>query len=157
MPEFDGISEYVKSGLRRLRDAEELLQPPTLYPQEQGAGTRHLRGAVYLAGYGVECLLKAYLISRQRNCARLSEARDVIRASGLPIRDICGEAGHDLRYLLRLTDLEASMNPEKRWQMSLSAKWSSSWRYDPRPVSREDAEARIEAARSLVDWIYTQI
>ena len=36
MPEFDGISEYVKSGIRRLRDAEELLQPPTLYPKEQG-------------------------------------------------------------------------------------------------------------------------
>ena len=157
MPEFDGISEYVKSGLRRLRDAEELLQPPTLHPQEQGADTRHLRGAVYLAGYGVECLLKAYIISRQRNCVRLSEARDAIRAGGYPIRDICGEAGHDLRYLLSLTDLEAAMNPEKLRQMSLSARWSSSSRYDPRPVSREDADARIEAARSLVDWIYSLI
>lgn len=157
MPEFDGISEYVKSGIRRLRDAEELLQPPTLNPKEQGAGTRHLRGAVYLAGYGVECLLKAYLISRQRNCFRLSEARDAMRAAGNPIRDICGEAGHDLRYLLSLTDLEACMDAGQLRQMSLSAKWSSSWRYDPRPVAREDAAARIEAARSLVDWIYTQI
>ena len=157
MPEFDGIAEYVKSGIRRLRDAEELFQPPTLHPKEQGAGTRHLRGAVYLTGYGVECLLKAYLISRQRNCFRLSEARDAIRSGGNPIRDICGEAGHDLRYLLSLTDLEARMDREKLKQMSLSAKWSSSWRYDPRPVSREDADARIEAARNLVDWIYAQI
>lgn len=157
MPEFDGISEYVKSGPRRLRDAEELLQPPTLHPKEHGADTRHLRGAVYLAGYGVECLLKAYLISRQPNCTRLSEARDAIRASGNPIRDICGEAGHDLRYLLSLSDLEARMDAEKLRWMSLSARWSSSGRYDPRPVSREDAGARIAAARSLVDWIYTQI
>lgn len=157
MPEFDGISEYVKSGSRRLRDAEELLQPPTLHPKEQGADTRHLRGAIYLSGYGVECLLKAYIISCQRGGSRLSEARDAIRASGNPIRDICGEAGHDLRYLLSLTDLEARMDPEKLRQMSLSAKWSSSWRYDPRRVSREDADARVEAARSLVSWIYTQI
>lgn len=157
MPEFDGISEYVKSGLRRLRDAEELVQPPTLHPQEQGASTRHLRGAVYLAGYGVECLLKAYLISRQRDCLRLSEVRDAIRAGGSPIRDICGEAGHDLRYLLSLTGLEARMDANHLRQMSLSARWSSSSRYDPRPVPREDADARIEAARSLVDWIYAQI
>ena len=157
MPEFDGISKYVKSGIRRLRDAEELLQPPTLHPREQGADTRHLRGAVYLSGYGTECLLKAYLISRQPNCARLAEVRDAIRAGGNPIRDICGEAGHDLRYLLSLTDLEARMDIEKLRWMGLSARWSSSGRYDPRSVSREDADARIEAARSLVDWIYAQI
>ncbi len=157
MPEFDGISEYVKSGFRRLRDAEELLQRPTLDPKEQGAGTRHLRGAVYLSGYGVECLLKAYLISRQWHCSRLSEAWDAIRAGGNPIRDICGEAGHDLRYLLSLTDLEARMGSELLQQMSLSARWSSSGRYDPRLVSREDAQARIEATRSLVNWIYAQI
>ena len=157
MTEFDGISEYIKSGVRRLRDAEELLQPPTLHPKEYGADTRHLRGAVYLAGYGIECLLKAYLISRQENCSRLSEARDALRASGLLIRDICSAAGHDLRYLLSLTDLEARMDSKKQRQMSLSAKWSSSWRYDPRAVTRNDADTRIEAARSLVNWIYTQI
>lgn len=157
MPEFDGISEYVKSGFGRLRDAEELLQPPTLSPNEQGASTRHLRGAVYLAGYGVECFLKAYLISRRQNCLRLSAARDAIRSAGNPVRDICGEAGHDLRYLLSLTDLEARMEPKRRRQMSVAAKWSSIGRYDPRPIARQDAIERVTAARALVDWIYTQI
>ena len=76
MPEFDSETAYIKSGTRRLRDAEELLEPPTLDPKERGAETRHLSGAVYLAGYGVECLLKAYLISRRSGCSRLSEVRD---------------------------------------------------------------------------------
>ena len=62
MPEHDGISEYLKAGLHRLRDAEELLQEPSIILKESGADTRHLRGAVYLAGYAVECVLKAYLI-----------------------------------------------------------------------------------------------
>ncbi len=156
MAEFDGISEFVKSGPRRLRDAEELLQPPTLNPTEQGADTRHLRGAVYLAGYGVECLLKAYIISRQANCAHLSDARDEIRKSK-DIRDICSAAGHDLRYLLSLTDLEARLDEPKRRQMGICFKWSSTGRYDPRPVTREDATARVEAARNIVNWIYAQL
>jgi len=39
MPEYDGISQYLKAGPRRLRDAEELLQPPSLKPGERGAET----------------------------------------------------------------------------------------------------------------------
>lgn len=157
MPEFDSETAYIKSGTRRLRDAEELLEPPTLDPNEHGAETRHLQGAVYLAGYGVECLLKAYLISRHPGCVKLSEVRDAIQKSGLPIRDICGVAGHDLRYLSSLTDLEARMDSAKLRQMSFCAKWSSVLRYDARSVKCEDAEDRIKAARRIVDWVRAQI
>lgn len=157
MPEFDSETAYIKSGTRRLRDAEELLEPPTLDPNERGAETRHLQGAVYLAGYGVECLLKAYLISRHPGCAKLSEVRDATQKSGLPIRDICGAAGHDLRYLLSLTDLEAFLDVARLRQISLCAKWSSVSRYDARSVKREDAEDRIKAARRIVDWVRAQI
>lgn len=157
MPTFDGISEFVKSGRRRLRDAEELLAPPSIDPDEAGADTRHLRGAAYLAGYGVECLLKAYIISRQEGCRRLFQARDVLNRDRGPIRDICGASGHDVRYLLSLTDLETRMGEDKLRQMEYCARWSSSWRYDPRPIKREDAETRVKASRILVEWIYSQI
>ena len=61
MADYDGISQYWKAAARRLQDAQELLQPPTINADEQGAETRHLRAAVYLAGYAVECILKVYI------------------------------------------------------------------------------------------------
>lgn len=77
MPDFDNISDLVKSGPRRLQDAEELMQPPTHDRQRSDAQTRHLRGAMYLSGYGVECLLKAYLVE-QEGCRTLTEAQNKI-------------------------------------------------------------------------------
>ena len=114
MPQFDRRSDYAKSGLHRLRDAEELMQTPTFLPNESGAKTRHFRGAMYLAGYGVECLLKSYLIRQEAGGVEktsLGEVRDKIserriRRGGEAIRDICGVAGHNTAYLLGLTDLE---------------------------------------------------
>ncbi len=58
----DTIQDYRRSATRRLEDARELLEPPTLDAQRSDAGRRHLRGAMYLAGYAAECLVKAYLI-----------------------------------------------------------------------------------------------
>src|SRR4051812_34207980 len=107
MAEFDGISTFAKSGRRRLRDAERLLDPPTADRTEQGADMRHLRGAMYLCGYGVECLLKAYLIHLHHGCLRLSDVLTDLRKDGTEIRDICGASGHDLPYLLTLTKLES--------------------------------------------------
>ena len=60
MPFRDTIQDYRRSATRRLEDAKELLEPPTLDPQRSDADRRHLRGAMYLAGYAVECLVKAY-------------------------------------------------------------------------------------------------
>ena len=157
MAEFDGLTEFVKSGQNRLRDAEKLLDAPTEAKFEQGANTRHLRGAMYLAGYGVECLLKAYIISKRRGCTRLSEVVAGLQAEGKDVRDICGHAGHDLAYLLTLTGLEARMPLSRREQMSICAKWRSSWRYNPVSARREDAEALVQASRSIVEWIKTQI
>jgi hypothetical protein len=77
MVRFDSLADFVKSGPRRLRDAEELLETPTLFPHEAGSASRHLRGAMYLAGYGVECLVKACIIARAGE-RRLSLARDLI-------------------------------------------------------------------------------
>src|SRR4051812_31995853 len=100
MPEFDGISTFAKSGKRRLRDAERLLEPPTADLTERGAESRHLRGAMYLCGYGVECLLKAYLIHLNPGRMRLADVLTDLRKDGNEVRDICGASGHDLPYLL---------------------------------------------------------
>ena len=157
MSELDGVSTFVKSGQRRLRDAERLLEPPSRSANEQGADVRHLRGAMYLSGYGVECLLKAYLIQLQPGCHRLSDVLAELRDGSTEVRDICGSAGHDLPYLLALTKLEARFDRPRREQMSRCAKWRSTWRYDPAPATREAAESLVHAARAMVDWIVSQI
>src|SRR5205085_10165063 len=124
-----------------LRDAERLLEPPSKNVNEQGADVRHLRGAMYLSGYGVECLLKAYLIKQRPGCHRLSDVLTELRSDGAEVRDICGSAGHDLPYLLTLTKVEARFDRQRREQMSNCAKWRSNWRYDPTPATREAAES----------------
>ena len=41
MPEYDGISEFLKAASQRIKDAKKLLEP-VASPQQQGTDTRHL-------------------------------------------------------------------------------------------------------------------
>ncbi len=110
MPFRDTVQDYRRSAARRLEDARELLEPPTLDPQRSDADRRHLRGAMYLAGYAVECLVKAYLI-QHTNAQTLVEAIDTLneqrqRQGMEPVENITrSAAGHKLLYLLQLTNL----------------------------------------------------
>jgi hypothetical protein len=157
MPEFDGLTTFRKSGYQRLRDAEHLLTPPLVDREENGASLRHLRGAMYLCGYGVECLFKAYMIAQHPPLNRLSDVLFELRKADPNVRDICGVAGHDLSYLLTLTGLETRMDIGRKIQMGQCAKWRSSWRYSAEPAREDDAKAMVQAARSLVTWINSQI
>ncbi len=114
MAEYDGLTQYRKSAGRRLRDAEELLQPPSVALEEQGAKTRHLRGAIYLAGYAIECILKAYIISQSASAMSLADAIEERRQAGEQMPNILGADGHNLRLLLSLTDLEGSLTTDER-------------------------------------------
>lgn len=157
MPEFDGLTSFRKSGYQRMRDAEHLLSPPIINFNERGASTRHLRGAEYLCGYGVECLLKEYLISRHAPLQQLSQVLIELRVKDSKVRDICGAAGHDLNYLWQLAELESELNAGLVSQKKLLSKWSSNWRYNPEPSNERDAKARVKAARDLVEWINSRI
>ena len=134
-----------------------LLDPPLIEMHEQGASTRHMRGAMYLSGYGVECQLKAYLIKQHPPLDRLSDVLAELRTKDPNIRDICGAAGHDLEYLLQLSELETSLGSQQKINWNICKKWKSSWRYDPSSVDRRVAEEMVSAARSLVMWIRSQI
>ena len=159
--EFDGISQLVKSGPRRGGGADELMQAPTLRPHEGDALTRHLRGAMYLAGYAIECLLKAYLTEQERG-QRLSTAERQIndrraKQNLPPIEKISSSAaGHSLAYLLGLTDLaeQPDYDPALWGRVAV---WRSVWRYDPSPVKRDAAEAFVEDVRTAVNWLSPRI
>lgn len=157
MPKFESPESFSKSGLARLRDAEELLQEPTLLPNESGAKRRHLLGAMYLAGYGIENMLKAYII-RNNSCNTLSETIAKLEQQGMKTKDILGSSsGHNIRYLLNISGLDQFFNSEQRQHMSICAKWSSSWRYDVRIPGNEEALEFVTSVRSLVEWIRIRI
>lgn len=159
MAEFDGVSAFKKTAPRRLRDAEELLQPPTLQPNDSDAMTRHLSGAVYLAGYGVECVLKAYIITHNPPHQRLSEVRDVLLNSGALTKDICGSDGHNLGVLLNVTDLEGAfdLRPELKKYWAIARKWTSTLRYNDYVPKREDAAAFVASCRALYQWVNSRL
>ena len=140
-----------------MRDAEHLLSPPIGNSNERGSSGRHLRGAEYLCGYGVECLLKAYLISLHAPLQRLSQVLIELREKDSKVRDICGSAGHDLNYLWQLAELEYELDAKLAAQKNLLSKWSSNWRYSPEPSNEKEAKARVRAARDLVEWINSRM
>ena len=159
MAEFDGISEYLKAAIQRLEDALELLQPPTLYPNRSDAKTRHLRGAMYLAGYALECIIKAYIITRFK-AQTLEEAIRIAPASKRRLmKKLNTVDGHNLRLLISLTDmgipLAGNVSMLRHWTICLT--WDSGWRYNPRPVRVEHAREFVDAAAQVHAWISRQI
>jgi HEPN domain-containing protein len=71
---FRGISDQEKASKHRMTDAEALF------------AERRWRGAMYLAGYAVECLLKARLM-RMFGCRHLDDLEDELhRRRVLPDR-----------------------------------------------------------------------
>jgi hypothetical protein len=158
MAEYDGISQYRKAAARRLKDAQELLQSPSTDPNTKGADTRHLRAAVYLTGYAVECILKVYIISRVSAANSLAEAIEKRRDAGEEIPNILGAEGHKLLTLLSLTDLEARFGDDDRKKdWSLCVKWKSTWRYDPEPPKTADALELVAAIGRVYHWVTTQL
>ena len=158
MAEYDGLTQYRKSAARRLRDAEELLQPPSLALEEQGAETRHLRGAVYLAGYAVECILKAYIISQSGSAMSLADVVEERKQAGEQMPNILGADGHNLSLLLSLTDLEERLTTdEHKKDWGTCVKWKSTWRYDPNPPTARFASEIVIAVRNVYRWVERQI
>jgi HEPN domain-containing protein len=157
--EFDGLSDYLEAGPKRLADARELLQHPSLDALRADAGHRHLRGAVYLAGYAVECALKAYIISRTPPSRTFTEAVMLRAAADPAVLGLQGAATHRLGALFRATDLAPSMDADfplrALWGVCLT--WSPTWRYHPRHLtSRSRARQIVEAAAAVYAWVDAQ-
>ena len=146
MPRHDGASEYRKVAQHRLHDAQELLEAPTLSVKVGNPETRHQRGAMYLAGYAVECILKAYIISRNSPSRTLAEVAP----------DLVTNVGHNLDRLLLRAGLEGSLGERLRdWQLCRT--WTPEWRYEPGIPSRGEAKNFVDAACRIHSWVRTMI
>jgi len=153
----DTAEQYRRVALRRLEDAHELMEVPTRNPARSDAKTRHIRGAVYLSGYAIECLLKSYLI-KQWNAQTLNEAVELLdkrraHQGQAPVENIIRTAaGHRLVYLLQITDLITyNAYDEQLW--GRLAQWRSAWRYETDEMTRADADGFMDDVQRAADWL----
>jgi hypothetical protein len=158
MARFDSIYDFRKSALHRLGDAKELLQRPTLHPAMSDSNSRHLRGAMYLAGYAVECILKAYLINLHQPLTTLTQVDTKLRSLDPALPNLLSAEGHRIGILLAHTDLEVYQNQTRKRLFGLIASnWNVDMRYNPQSPSRLRTVEIVNAAEELYYWINGRI
>ena len=137
----DGVSELAGASRQRLADAKTLLNA------SRG------RGAMYMAGYAVECLLKTKLMHIY-NCKNLRELEDLLRQrSILPAHRTVFT--HQLEDLLRLTPgyNRVIRNHEMLSLFNKVNQWTPSWRYISKPTNRREATEFITSIERFIRWI----
>lgn len=137
----DGVSELGKAGKHRLDDAWSLINAV------------RWRGAMYLAGYSVECLLKTKLM-RMFDCWHLRELEEeLIRRKALPAKATVFT--HQLEVLLRLTKaMDRLKQNEDNWRLfNIVNRWVPAWRYTVDVSNKGDATDFVEAVKKVSQWI----
>ncbi|MEI8371433.1 MAG: hypothetical protein WCJ35_01225 [Planctomycetota bacterium] len=142
---FYGVSEQGKAGKHRMDDARALLN------------SVRWRGAMYMAGYSVECLLKTKLM-RMFNCRHLRELEEDLQGKGI----LAAQATiftHQLELLLRLTNtLDRLRQNEEHWRLfNMVNRWVPAWRYTADQSNPEDAKDFLDAVGKVSHWIENNI
>ena len=124
---------FYRCGHRRFADARILL----------AAGKDHTTGAVYLADYGIECMLKALLLATLSPAARLAM-----------LTSFRGAKAHDLESLRTryLQSGGARFPPEVNKALTLVSVWSTDLRYLPKTLKTEEAVGFVKAAEQILLW-----
>ena len=148
-------AQYLAAMKQQLMDADELLAHPTQAAFASDAHERHLAGAMYLAGYAVECVLKAYLLRKHRSklpsYQGFDPTLDDLRKSGVLLPGNL----HSLRELWLATGLSGQ---DQVMELNAGAcfAWKPLWRYQPPGNARKNAEDFLQAARDLSNWVEIQ-
>ena len=122
---------YYRCAFQRHEDAQILLRAD------------HTTGAVYLAGYGVECILKALVLSALAPAARTAM-----------LNSFRGARAHDFEWL-RTRYLENGGSRFTRATteaFTLVSDWSTDMRYLPRTLKADEAKGFLAAAESIIHW-----
>lgn len=97
-------------------------------------------GPVYMAGYAIECALKAFL---DRNNIR---------------RPRRGPEGHNLRLLWKASGFRlGDLNDPQGYKSFYVELWSSDLRYTSRLDTELETDDLVDGARQLCGWIQTKI
>ena len=131
LPKAREARSFYRCAMQRFEDAEYLL--------EAGRTT----GAVYLAGYGVECILKALIID-----SAAKGSREDISAS------FRGARAHDFEWLkaLYVSNRGANFPRPVRECFVLVSTWSTDFRYRAGSVNTKDSVEFLEAANGIIIW-----
>ena len=143
--QYIGITEQSKASKHRLDDTEGLFK------------TARWRGAMYIAGYSIECLLKAKLMEIY-NCRNLYQLEDELQKRGI-LTTRATVFTHQLEPLLRLAQGFTRLRQNRRMWLSFAVvnRWLPAWRYTADLSNREDAEEFLEAVKKIRDWIQHNI
>ena len=162
MPRYDSQMQFAKVAKvepRCLRNVHALLTHRDAADAEQGADTRHLRSAIYLAGYCVECILKTYIIAKVPRAQTLSQAIEHLRERGKEVPNLLSAEGHNLYLLMALIGLEPILETNQTlnddWHRCRI--WQSVWHYDPQPPTRKFATDYVEATERFYKWVLSRI
>ena len=137
----NGVNELAIVSRQRLADAKILLN------------ASRWRGAMYMAGYAVECLLKTKLMQIY-DCNNLGELEDLLRQrSILPAHRTVFT--HQLEDLLRLTPGYSRLmrNPEMLSLFNKVNQWTPNWRYISKLTNRREATEFITSIERFIRWI----
>jgi len=142
---FYGVSEQGKAGKHRMDDARALLNAV------------RWRGAMYMAGYSIECLLKTKLM-RMFDCRHLRALEEELQRRGI-LSVQTSIFTHQLELLLRLASgLERLRQNEEHWRLfNMVNRWVPAWRYTADLSNREDAEDFLAAVSKVSQWIENNV
>ncbi|MEM7531052.1 MAG: hypothetical protein AAF639_02655 [Chloroflexota bacterium] len=139
--DFIGLNEQLKASKHRLDDAHALFNAV------------RWRGAMYMAGYSIECLLKVKLM-QMYNCYNLRDLEIELQRRGVLATDATVFT-HHLEALLRLTQAQNRLRQNHNvWPLfNIVNRWIPAWRYTANLSSREEAEIFLDAVENVWHWI----
>ena len=121
---------YHFAAVHRFEDAQILLK------------NRRPNGSIYLAGFAIECILKALILANSTPRQR-AKLRDRLKK----------EFGHDLEALRKEAGRRGIHMPRNVMDAFRRLNtWDNNNRYDPRLQSAEDAQTLFEAAETVISW-----
>ena len=140
-----GLTEQEKAGKHRMVDAKTLFDG------------RRWRGSMYLAGYAVECLLKAKLM-RMFGCRNLGALEEELQRKKLLPSNFTVFT-HQLELLLRLTGAAARLRQDQTlWQtFNRVNNWVPAWRYSADLSDEKRALDFKDAVDRILGWIENNV
>jgi hypothetical protein len=145
MKRFSGRTEQLKASIHRWDDANALFRG------------RRWRGAMYIAGYAMECLLKALLMKRF-DVDNLDDLERVLKQRG-KLRADATIYDHRIELYVQAADQMGRLrNDQSAFRDFVKANaWLPSWRYDPDLSNSGDARDFLNAVDSMLDWFRAHI
>lgn len=135
--DFSGRASQAKAGIKRLSDAKKLRD-------REG-----WRGAMYLAGYYIECKLKASLMEMHGIWTLEELESKLSQRTGKSIQAFT----HNIEVLMIHTGALKRMDSIARRAFAKCNQWKTNWRYDPGNSSKDECEAFINAVETLGHFI----